>query len=133
MEDFCGALIPLFWTTGDISCWFQSQNGQHYLHLMEAYMLHILWDLPLVWHLLTSWWPACSWAVLFHVPANRYWWDSKFFMNSGYLGFCSNPWIGYLRKHPSEKAVIAVIVLVITATFLPQDGAQYWKNISSSH
>ena len=38
---FVGPLIHLFWTFGDVSCGFQSQNGQPYSHLVEAYMLHI--------------------------------------------------------------------------------------------
>ena len=57
---FVGTLIPLFWTSGDVSSGFQSQSGQSYLHLAEAYVLHIPWDSPLVWHLPTSWWPACQ-------------------------------------------------------------------------
>ena len=32
-----GALIPLFWTSGEVSSGFQSQNGQPYSHLAEAY------------------------------------------------------------------------------------------------
>ena len=51
---FVGPLIPLFWTSGDVSSGFQSQSGQHYLHLAEAYVLHVSWDSPLVWHLPTS-------------------------------------------------------------------------------
>ena len=39
-------------------------------------MLHVPWDSPLVWHLLTSWWPAWQLSHLFHIPA-RHWWDSK--------------------------------------------------------
>ena len=38
---FCGALIPLFWTSGDVSSGLQSQSGQPYLHLAQAYVLHI--------------------------------------------------------------------------------------------
>ena len=30
---FMGPLIPLFWTSGDISSMFQSQSGQLYLPL----------------------------------------------------------------------------------------------------
>ena len=53
---FVGPLIPLFWTSGDVFSGFQSQSGQPYLHLMEAYMLHVLRDYsPLVWYLTTSW------------------------------------------------------------------------------
>ena len=39
-----GPLIPLFWTSGDVSSEYQSQSGQPYLCLVEAYVLHILWD-----------------------------------------------------------------------------------------
>ena len=48
---FLGPLIPLFWASDDISSGFQSQSGQPYLHLAEAYVIYI----PLVRHLLTSW------------------------------------------------------------------------------
>ena len=33
-----GPLILLFWTSGDVSSRFQSQSGQPYSHLTEAYM-----------------------------------------------------------------------------------------------
>ena len=33
-----GPLIPLFWTSGDICLGFQSQNGQPYSYLAEAYI-----------------------------------------------------------------------------------------------
>ena len=32
-----GPLIPLFWTSGDISSGFQRQIGQPYSHLTEAF------------------------------------------------------------------------------------------------
>ena len=35
-----GPLIPPFWTSGDVSSGFQSQSGQPYLHLSEAYMMY---------------------------------------------------------------------------------------------
>ena len=38
---FMGPLTTLFWTRGDVSSGFQSQSGQPYLHLVEAYVLHI--------------------------------------------------------------------------------------------
>ena len=38
---FLGPLIPLFWTSGDVSSGFQSQSGQPYSCLAEAYMLHL--------------------------------------------------------------------------------------------
>ena len=52
---FVGPLIWLFWTSGDVSSEFQSQSGQPYSHLAEAYVLHIPWNSPLVQHLPTSW------------------------------------------------------------------------------
>ena len=73
---FVGPLIPLLWTSSDISSGFQSQSGQPYSHLAEAYVLHVPWDSPLVWHLLTSWQPAWWLSCLFHIPV-RHWWDSK--------------------------------------------------------
>ena len=36
-----GSLIPLFWTSGDVSSGFQSRSGQPYLHSVETYMLHV--------------------------------------------------------------------------------------------
>ena len=54
---FVGPLIPLFWTSSDISPGFQSQGGSIacvlcHLHAMNS------WDSPLVRHLPTSWRPA---------------------------------------------------------------------------
>ena len=69
---FVGPIIPLFWTSGDVSSGFQSQSWQPYLSLVEAYVLHS----RLVWHLLTSWRPVWQVSHLFHIPA-RHWWDSK--------------------------------------------------------
>ena len=43
---FVEPLIPLFWTSGDVSSGFQSQSGQPYSHMAEAYVLHIPWDSP---------------------------------------------------------------------------------------
>ena len=39
ISPFAGPLIPLFWTSGNFS-WFQSQSGQSYSCLAEAYVLH---------------------------------------------------------------------------------------------
>ena len=41
MSRFCEALIPLFWTSGDVSCGFQSQSGQPYSDLVEVCVLHV--------------------------------------------------------------------------------------------
>ena len=38
---FVGPLIPLFWTSDDVSSGFQSQRRQPYSHLVEAYVLPI--------------------------------------------------------------------------------------------
>ena len=53
-----GPLIPLFWTFGDISSGFQSQSGQPYSHLAEAYTIYVPCVSPLVRHLPTSWRPT---------------------------------------------------------------------------
>ena len=37
---FMGPMIPLFWTSGDVSSGFQSQNGQPYSHLAEVYVMY---------------------------------------------------------------------------------------------
>ena len=39
LVDTCPFIGPLFWTSGDVSSGFQSQSGQSYLHLAEAYMM----------------------------------------------------------------------------------------------
>ena len=64
---FVGPLMYLSWTSGDVCHGFQSQGGSH------ACMLQIAMDSsdsPLVWHLLTSWWPAwqpsCSSSTYLH-------------------------------------------------------------------
>ena len=41
ISPFVGTLILLFWTSGDVFSGFQSQSGQPYLHLAEAYMIYI--------------------------------------------------------------------------------------------
>ena len=38
---FVEPLITLFWTSGDVSSGFQSQSGQPYSCLVEAYVLHV--------------------------------------------------------------------------------------------
>ena len=76
LEPFCGAtntpVLDFWW----FSSGFQGLSGQPYSHLAEAYVLHIPWDTPLVWHLPTSWRPVWQPSPLFHVPV-RHWWDSK--------------------------------------------------------
>ena len=41
---FVGPLIPLFWTSGDVSSGFQSQSGQPYSCLAEVYVLYVPLD-----------------------------------------------------------------------------------------
>ena len=53
---FLGPLIPLFWTSGNVSPGFHSQSGQPYSHLTEVYVLHVVG--PLVWYMPTSLLPA---------------------------------------------------------------------------
>ena len=36
-----GPLIPLFWTSGDVSSGFQSQSWHPYSHLAEAYVIRV--------------------------------------------------------------------------------------------
>ena len=43
-----GPLKPVFWPSGDVSSMFQSQSGQPYSSLVEAYLLHFPQDPPLV-------------------------------------------------------------------------------------
>ena len=54
---FVGSLIPLFWTSSDVSPGFQSQGGS-----LAGVLCHLpamnSWDTPLVQHLLISWRPA---------------------------------------------------------------------------
>ena len=39
MKPFCGTtVIPMFWTSGDVSSGFQSQSGQPYSCLAEVYV-----------------------------------------------------------------------------------------------
>ena len=54
---FVGLQIPLFWTSGDVSPGFQTQGGSLACVLPRLCTMNS-WDSPLVWHLLTSWWPA---------------------------------------------------------------------------
>ena len=42
-----GPLIPLFWTSGDVSSGFQNQSGHPYSLLAEAYLLQYLSDIDL--------------------------------------------------------------------------------------
>ena len=75
---FVGHWYPCFGllVMSDVSSGFQSQSGQPYLSLAEAYVLHVPWDSPLVQHLLTSWQPAWQPSCLFQIPT-RHWWDLK--------------------------------------------------------
>ena len=74
---FVGPLMPVFWTSGHVSSWFQSQSGSlvcvlHCLHAMDSL------DSPLVQHLLMSWqsaWqPSLFWST--YLYTYKHWWDS---------------------------------------------------------
>ena len=56
---FLGPLVPLFWISGDVSSGFQSQSGC-LIRIVEANVMYVPWDPPLVLHLPTSWWLAHS-------------------------------------------------------------------------
>ena len=54
---FVGPLIPLFWILGDVCSWFQRQ-GESFAYMLPCLNALDSSDSSLVWHLLTSWWPA---------------------------------------------------------------------------
>ena len=56
---FLGPLVPLFWISGDASSGFQSQSGFCLIYIVEANIMYVPRDPPLVLHLPTSWRPAC--------------------------------------------------------------------------
>ena len=58
-----GTLVSLCF----VSSGFQSQSGQLYSHLAERHT----WDSPLMWHLLTSWWPAWRPVAILYIRAKR--------------------------------------------------------------
>ena len=77
MEDispFVGPLIPMFWTSGDVSTGFQSQSRQPYLHLVKAYMCYIFPEIYFSWDTCQ---PLGGQADLFYILASRHWWGSK--------------------------------------------------------
>ena len=71
-----GPLIPLFWTSGDVSSEFQSQSQQPYSSLVEAYVIHVPSGVTPANLLAAS--MAAAWlpSHLFNIPA-RHWWDLK--------------------------------------------------------
>ena len=52
---FLGPLVSLFWISGDVSSGCQSQSGFCLIHIVEANVMYIHQDPPLVLHVLTSW------------------------------------------------------------------------------
>ena len=46
-----GALVLLFWISGDVSSGFQSQIGFSLIRIVEANVMYIPWDPPLVLHI----------------------------------------------------------------------------------
>ena len=79
LDIFMGPLIPLFWTSGNVLPRLQGQIG------CQACMLYCLCvrdssDLPLVQHLLVSWWPALHPSLVdlhTYVCIQKHLWDSK--------------------------------------------------------
>ena len=70
---FFGATGTLFWISGDVSSGFQSQSGFCLIcYFVEADVMYIPQDSPLVLHLPTSWQPAHS-RSLPHTHVQR--WD----------------------------------------------------------
>ena len=53
-----GAHIPHVPLRSTTASGLQSQIRHLYSHLAEAYVMYVPWDLPLMQHLLTSWWPT---------------------------------------------------------------------------
>ena len=65
-----GPLIPLFWTSGDVSSGFQSQRGQHY-----SYFCGFISGVTPADILFAR--MAGNLAVLLNIPVRRHWWGSK--------------------------------------------------------
>ena len=78
ISPFVGPLIPTFCTSSDVSSEFQSQSGQPYSHLVEAYTCYIFTESHL-W--CDTYQPLGgqhgSHASLFYVPVKRQWWGLK--------------------------------------------------------
>ena len=86
-------LIPLFWTSDDVSTGFQSKSGQPYSCLAEVYVMF-----PQIHLWRNTCWPLGgqygSWVVLIHILANKHWWGSRpgpivLQTNSVRAGWCS--------------------------------------------
>ena len=74
MSFFWGPLVPLFWISGDVSSGFQSQSGFCLiLFFVEANVMYIPQDPPLVLHMPTSW-QLVHGQSLPHMHVQR--WDS---------------------------------------------------------
>ena len=57
---FWGPVVPPFWISGDVSSGFQSQSGFCLIRNVDANVMYIPQDPPLVLHMLTSWLPAAQ-------------------------------------------------------------------------
>ena len=71
-----GPLIPLFWTSGDVSPGFQTQGGSLTCVLCRLHAMNSS-DSPLVWYLLTVW--GSAWQQSFFDPhtcrhVRKHWW-----------------------------------------------------------
>ena len=107
---FVGPLIPLFWISGGFSSGFQSQSGQSYSHLVDVYVMYIPSNSLLVWHMLTSWWPAwqpscshprtCNFDIIFFYFLNFFSRKGlgKWGIETGYT-FFKNNCLGFLFRN----------------------------------
>ena len=101
---FKGPLIPLFWTSDNVSYGFQSQSGQPYLHLVETYMMYILWDLPLLQHQPTSCWPV--------------WWPVTFLHMHASAEVGCQTWLGDLQ-HSIHKSIFSFTLKWFCTVWMP--------------
>ena len=73
MSFWGGALVPLFWISGDVSSRIQSQSGFCLTRIFtEVNVMYIPQDPPQVLHMPTSWQLVRSWSLP-HMLVQR--WD----------------------------------------------------------
>ena len=149
ISPFVGPLIPLFWTSGDVS-------SEFHLCLAEAYVLHVPWDSPLVQHRLTSWWPAwqpscflpstCEQALVglktgtyfaatHSVRPGRYSTDRTMLAWDLNFGFSRNDNKKAIGAKSTKKSALQILSF-LTLTFWIRCGKLIWKfnnKLSQSH
>ena len=114
-----GPLIPLFWTSDDVSSGFRSQSGQPYLY-SEVYMF------PEIHFWYNTSWPLGgqhgSWAILFYVPVSRHWWVFKqgsiipLLPHSVRPGRCSTDWAMPAQPGVANSYNVKVINSMLSTT-----------------